>query len=258
MFGGKLMDTFMDKLAQKLTAQEMIKANMAADAEEMNQLKEKNKEYAECLEQMQKLVEDSVNKLENAKVDGGEINRLVEEGISKINQVRETTENQMNKEVLAAMEELKKLAAAEPEVLQQLKILPELQALLNEIKTTNGDVKTAINDIDAAVKNVDAAVKDVDTTVKAFDTTVKNIENEIKEKNESVNDNIHKECVKVYRNVQAVVVEENGKQTETLTGTVNALKGKLNAILGVSIAALILALGSIVIQVMNLLNFKPF
>ena len=245
------MDTFMDKLAQKLTAQEMIKANMAADAEEMNHLKEKNKEYAECLEQMQKLVADSVNKLENAKVDGGEINRLVEEGISKINQVRETTENQMNTEVLAALEELKKIAAAEPEVLQELKILPELQGHLNEIKTTNGDVKTAINDIDAAVKAVDATVKDVDTTVKS-------IENEIKEKNESVNDNIHKECVKVYRNVQAVVVEENGKQTETLTGTVNALKGKLNAILGVSIAALILALGSIVIQVMNLLNFKPF
>lgn len=33
------MDTFMDKLAQKLNAQEMIKANSAADAEEMDQLK---------------------------------------------------------------------------------------------------------------------------------------------------------------------------------------------------------------------------
>ena len=39
MFGGKWMDTFMDKLAQKLNAQEMIKANSAADAEEMDQLK---------------------------------------------------------------------------------------------------------------------------------------------------------------------------------------------------------------------------
>ena len=39
MFGGKWMDTFMDKLAQTLNAQEMIKANSAADAEEMDQLK---------------------------------------------------------------------------------------------------------------------------------------------------------------------------------------------------------------------------
>ena len=48
------MDMFIDKLAQKLTAQEMIKANMAADAEEMNKLKGKTKEYAEALEQIKK------------------------------------------------------------------------------------------------------------------------------------------------------------------------------------------------------------
>ena len=33
------MDMFMDKLAQKLTAQEIIKANTAADVEELNKLK---------------------------------------------------------------------------------------------------------------------------------------------------------------------------------------------------------------------------
>ena len=47
------MDTFMDKLAQKLNAQEMIKANSAADAEEMDQLKNQLREYDECLAQMQ-------------------------------------------------------------------------------------------------------------------------------------------------------------------------------------------------------------
>ena len=45
MFGGRWMDTFMDKLAQKLNAQEMIKANSAADAEEMDQLKSQLREY---------------------------------------------------------------------------------------------------------------------------------------------------------------------------------------------------------------------
>ena len=60
MFGGRWMDTFMDKLAQKLNAQEMIKANSAADAEEMDQLKSQLREYDECLAQMQQ-----VNKLRN-------------------------------------------------------------------------------------------------------------------------------------------------------------------------------------------------
>ena len=60
------MDMFMDKLAQKLNAQEMIKANLAADAEEMNQLKSKVKEYSDCLEQVQKLAEAGiVNGMDN-------------------------------------------------------------------------------------------------------------------------------------------------------------------------------------------------
>ena len=34
------MDMFMDKLAQKLTAQEIIKANTAAETEELNRLRD--------------------------------------------------------------------------------------------------------------------------------------------------------------------------------------------------------------------------
>ena len=45
MPGGEVMDTFMDKLAQKLTAQEIIRGNLAADAEEMDTLKEQVKDY---------------------------------------------------------------------------------------------------------------------------------------------------------------------------------------------------------------------
>ena len=47
--GGEQMDMFMDKLAQKLTAQEIIKANTAADVEELNKLKNQIAEYNECL-----------------------------------------------------------------------------------------------------------------------------------------------------------------------------------------------------------------
>ena len=80
----------------------------------------------------------------------------------------------------------------------------------------------------------------------------------VNEKMDSANENIHKECVKVYRTVQAAVVEENGKLSESISGTVNGLRGRINAIFGISIAALVLAAGSVVIQVLNLLNFKFF
>ncbi len=79
------------------------------------------------------------------------------------------------------------------------------------------------------------------------------------------NDHVHKENVKVYRNVQAVVVEEAAKQAESigiLTETVEAMKaeaaaasvkktpGILKGILGVSIITMLLTVGFVAFQVL--------
>lgn len=202
MFGGKWMDTFMDKLAQKLTAQEMIKANTAAETEELNNLKNQVKEYNECLKRMQevtretkalnsrmdsllsetitpqiqKLVEDGILKLDAAKVDGDQINQLVEAGIAKIQELQQDTQ---------ALEELK----------QQLG-----------------------------------------------------------EKVDGANENVHKECVKVYRNVQASVLEENSKQTENILGNINQLKGRISTVLGIAIASLVFGVAGVAFQVLTWLQ----
>lgn len=92
------------------------------------------------------------------------------------------------------------------------------------------------------------------------------VKEQISEKLESSNENVHKECVKVYRNVQAVVVEENNKQTEslkeamkeTVTAAVKGFKGKLVAILIFSILSFLLAAGSVALQIMEMLNFTFF
>ena len=198
------MDTFMDKLAQKLTAQEMIKANAAADAEEMKKLKSQVKEYRDILEQVQKLTEEGAVKLENAKVDGSEINRLVETATAKISQMQLDTQEieEISDDLAELSENFNKLTGT-------------LNAKLDGINENTGHLELALG-----------------------------------EKLESASENIHKECVKVYRNVQAVVVEENGKQTESVVEAVNGLKGKLSAVLGVSIVALIAAIGSVVFQLL--------
>ena len=75
------------------------------------------------------------------------------------------------------------------------------------------------------------------------------------EKLDGSDENVHKECVKVYRNVQAAVVEENEKQTEAIAGKIKeSLNGKLNGVLGVSIAALLVAAADIVLHVLNILH----
>lgn len=207
------MDTFMDKLAQKLNAQEMIRANSAADAEELGNLRNQIKEYNECLEKLQKLLDDGASKLDGAQVNGAELNRLVQESIEKIQVMQQTMQQNADSidEIDMALEEWKN----------------SLTALLAEQK-----------------ESMDSALG---AQQEKFDTKLA-----------ECNENVHKECVKVYRNVQAVVVEEDAKITESVVNSVNGLKGKLNAILGVSVVALIASVVSIVIQILNMLNFKLF
>lgn len=187
------MDTFMDKLAQKLVAQDMIKANSAAEAQELQstkaqitqyesllaEIKNLNKMNVESARQVSEIVESGVSRLENtSKVD-----RLVEESINKIKEMQQAGQN---------IEELEEKLAT---------LKADLTALFEELT-----------------------------------------------------DHVHKENVKVYRNVQAVVVEETAKTNELLTSNVKSLFGRVHAILGVSIAALLLAAGSLTLHLLIYFN----
>ena len=81
------------------------------------------------------------------------------------------------------------------------------------------------------------------------------------ERLDTVEENVHKECVKVYRNVQAVMVEESGRQGEALAqakADVAGVRGKLGAVLGVSVAAMVISLAGLVLQILDGLNIKLF
>ena len=187
----------MDKLAQKLNAQEMIKANSAADAEEMDQLKSQLREYDECLAQMQ----------------------------------------QVNKELKAINQEMEKLMSETiaPEV---TKLSEEGVAALQKLQQENTEKLEALG------QQYTAKLEELQQSTEVLDELQKHVD----EKLSTTEENVHKECVKVYRNVQAVVVEENEKQTEAIAAKVKEnLGGKLNGVLGVSIAAVVLTVADIVL-----------
>lgn len=198
------MDTFMDKLAQKLNAQEMIKANSAADAEEIDQLKSQLQEYDECLAQMQQ-----VNK--ELKAINQEMEKLMSETI-----VPEVTK--LTEEGVVALGKMQQESTAKLQELQQ-----EYNAKLEEIQQSTAALEELKNHLD--------------------------------EKFAGSEESVHKECVKVYRNVQAAVVEENEKQTDAIAAKVKeSLNGKLNVVLGISIAALVAGAADIVLQVLSILH----
>ena len=141
------MDTFMDKLAQKFTAQEMIKANSAAEAAELQRVRDQVKKYNDCLQEMKQVNDDT-----------------------------QATLAQINETLAAGMEQFKNAE------------IP-LEGMSNDIM-----------------------------------------------------DFVHKENVKVYRNVQAVVVEELKKQNEELGAKLDAMSKTQRTTRNVAVSAMFFAL----------------
>lgn len=214
MFGGKLMDSFVDKLAQRFTAQEMIKANSAAETEEMNRLKVQVDRYHECLKQMEQLtgemaaIEQRISGvLDNSMSE--QLQALVERSTEQVNQVAEGSVAQVNQVTEAGMARMQELAD---------KSLAKLESYQQEALSTD------------AIKEV------VDIRMDKTD------------------ENLHKECVKVYRNIQAVVTEESGKSGEVVQAGLNNLNGRMNGVLSVAIMALIMSSAGVILQVLSLLG----
>lgn len=230
------MDMFMDKLAQKLTAQEIIKANTAADAEEMNKLKNQIAEYNDCLAKLQELIQEGAARLQNSQANSADVKRLVEEGIGKIQAIRQDS---------AGLEELgKRLEELEKGIGGFGKDLGELEKSVGELGKGFGEQEKALGELREGFENLEKSVQEQSGAVGA-----------------AVGENVHKECVKVYRNVQAVVVEESEKQqkqTEDTGRTVSSMGGKISAVLGISVAALVFSLASVILQLLSALNIKLF
>ncbi len=169
MGGGKLMDLFIDKLAQRINAQEMIKANAQAEAEETDKLKATVAGYKEALAKVANLAEESVSRLDSTKIDIEKVNELVDGSLEKYSQMED-------------------LAGS--------------------------------------------------------------IDGTIEEKTVEIEEEVHKECVKVYRNVQAVIVEETNKQSVELKDMIKENKKGINTAKWFSIAACVFALAAFTLQLL--------
>lgn len=130
------MDTFIDKLAQKRNAQEMIRANSAAEAAKMAQMQNQLKSYDEVMQEIRR------------------VNLKTSENVESVRKV-----------LAECMEKLEGLEAEKEDTGNVEKELSGIKALLEERFSRSEDF-------------------------------------------------MHKENVKVYRNVQAALTEELAKQSE--------------------------------------------
>lgn len=197
------MDNFIDKLAQKFIAGEVIKANSVAEERELKRLREQVAEYEQCLQEMKKLqmtnTRTAAQLREMMEEQREGVKKLTEESIRKLEQVKE--------------EETKKDKAYGDTLEASQKTMEELMLSMKQ-----------------QWENLEKNHKEIEKWFQKAD------------------DYLHKENVKVYRNVQAVIVEETGKKSEEIIKAQEAAGKKYSKpvliLLGLTLAA---SLGNIIL-----------
>ena len=211
------MDNFIDKLAQKFTAGEVIRANSAAEERELKRLREQVAEYEKCLQEMRKVQmtnTQTAQNLHDLMVESTEgIRQLTKESADKISQIQLETDEQKA--------EAKK------------------------------NVEAAAN----SVEQMEEQVAKIQETVAQLTDVLDKNQKDIAEWFKQADDFLHKENVKVYRNVQAVVVDEVANKAETIMkAQEEAVKKSNKPVLVFAVLGFMTVAASLVIQILDIMG----
>lgn len=214
------MDNFIDKLAQKFNAQELIKANSHAEEQEMKRLQLQVEEYERILQEIRKL------NYKNTEISE-RLSAMVGENADKLGSMKE----------------------------EEQKLLLRLRDITDE-QTRNREAE--LEQKEAQRAGEEKGAQDQMAALREF----------LDEKFKNSDDFAHKENVKVYRNVQAVVIDELKKHAEgakagneeignamsTLENNIEKkISRKLNAVMAVCILSLLASVTGAVLYIFQLL-----
>jgi hypothetical protein len=187
------MDNFMDKLAQKFNAQELIKANTEADTNEMKRLKVQISEYEKILQEMRKLNYKNTEMSEKLEI-------MIGENADKLQAIKD-----------------------------------DEQTLVSKLHDITDEQTRNMESENAKKENTNDIVKELEEFMEG--------------KFQNSDDFVHKENVKVYRNVQAVVIDELKRYTDLLLEENKSLRKKINAVMCIGVIAAVASICNIIIWV---------
>ena len=227
------MDTFIDKLAQKRNAQEMILANMTAEAAKMDQMQNQMKAYDELMQEVHRVNLKTADNL-------SEVQRMLNEYMDKLQNMQEN--NSSNDEIKQDLAQLKGLLennSGNDEIKQDL---ARLKGLL-ENNSGNDEIKQDLARLKGLLEN--------NSGNDEIKQDLEQLKGLLEENFRQSSDFLHKENVKVYRNVQAAVTEELGKQTAELKQSQKENQGS-KGLLPISILILLAVLADIAIHLFSI------
>ncbi len=291
------MDNFMDKLAKRFNAGEIIRANAQAEARDMKRMQERTAEYermmqemrrlnlknVEMTEQVQQLIQCGIEQFEGYGNDTAEIINAVGSTKEDVLSIKNSVADASVKSDDGFVRMDRKLDDVERVVGDNLRqnqqavsdALRELEARLEEQLKADNNMDMAFERIETAIstsryategtiREMSELVKQMQTSVAQMEETIRNTREiliatrmSVEEGNKHLEEHIHKENVRVYRNVQAVVVEEATKRARDMgvrMDQVEANMKKTNGLKPLVAITLLAALASVALQVLQILQ----
>ena len=277
------MDNFMDKLAKRFNAGEIIKANAQAEARDLKKMQERTAEYermmqemrrlnlknVEVTEQVQQLIQCGIEQIEgygsgeelllNKMSENGEavntgLNEVKESMYGRLDELEQSLSGaagQNNEAFLTALKELEnKLAATD----NMEGLLARMETVISSDRYT---MEAKLDEMSGLVRNMEENVSRMEGSLQQIREILVAVRIGVEEGQKRLEDHVHKENVRVYRNVQAAVSEEATKKARDLGERIDRIESSVKKSSGVKpllIITFLLVLASVGIQVAQLMQ----
>ena len=278
----------MDRFAHRRNPQDMFHSGYVSDAAKMDMMQRQMNEYdaliqdirmvnlkaAENMERMQGILQESLEKIEELQKDKDDMQANTEELVSDLKRqieelLQEGNEAQAEKE--AVLSEMKtQMDELLPQMKTQIdKLLPQMKTQTDEIlplMKTQADellsqMKAQINELvpqmktqtDELLPQMKAQINEILPQMKTqTDEILPQMQTKLEEAFKKSDDFLHMENVKVYRNVQASMIEELDKRFSPITQKQDEGIKSQKPFLPISIAAIVLIVIDIIINLFNI------
>ena len=274
------MDTLMDTLAQKLNAQEMIRANGEAEAQQMDMLKVQVGEYQGCLDRLQNVCgelgdlenrisslslpdksaanEETINAIkerleELSEKTGSQLEEFSQRTGSLIAELSRKTDSRLDEISEKTDSRIAELSQTTTSRLDEMTQTTTYR--LDELSRTTSSRLDQMSQTTSS--KLDAISDATSSNLKEFsDSTgkqLKDMQGEILGK-VGMEDELHKEGVRIYKNLQAAIVNELEPVEETMIQIKKQILKDIAGLRLIAVVSLVMSTASLAVLILNILG----
>ena len=261
------MDNFMEKISRQYSSTDMIRANGQADAAELDVKREQIMRFESQMDKVDsalnnmrevnlKNIEAAQNIQDLTKNSSDGIQGIVKSSTDSIQDMAKTSSDSIQGIAKTSSDSIQGIARTSSDSIQNL-IRNSSDTIENLSKNSSEKIgETANASIAGINKTVDeslakiAQIQQSDDTVSAIKSDLEELSNKIVTIRKEMEEYMHADHVKIYRNVQAALTEELDKQVKDIKASVK----KKGALLPLVIVSAVCSLGSLAILVLSMLG----